>query len=69
VTLQKRFFKDPYRFDFLNLAENHFEKELEDGLVGHMTKFLLELNPKDVYLKENYSAILLYFIKYSMKLH
>jgi predicted nuclease of restriction endonuclease-like (RecB) superfamily len=35
--------KDPYCFDFLQLREKHDEKELEDALVAHVTKFLLEL--------------------------
>ena len=39
----KEMLKDPYKFDFLNLSENYFEKNLENGLVNHITKFLLEL--------------------------
>ena len=35
--------KDPYVFDFLTLAEDAREQELERGLVGHIRKFLLEL--------------------------
>ena len=35
--------KDPYVFDFLNLAERSRERELETGLVDHVGKFLLEL--------------------------
>ena len=35
--------KDPYCFDFLNLTQQHNEKELEDALIENMTKFLLEL--------------------------
>ncbi|WDF79051.1 PDDEXK nuclease domain-containing protein [Mucilaginibacter sp. KACC 22773] len=52
--LAKEIFKDPYKFDFLNLADNHFEKELEDGLVGHMTKFLLELGNGFSYVGRQY---------------
>ncbi|MCQ6958421.1 PDDEXK nuclease domain-containing protein [Mucilaginibacter aquariorum] len=52
--LAKEIFKDPYKFDFLNLAENHFERELEDGLVGHMTKFLLELGNGFSYVGRQY---------------
>lgn len=52
--LAKEVFKDPYKFDFLNLADNHFEKELEDGLVGHMTKFLLELGNGFSYVGRQY---------------
>lgn len=35
--------KDPYCFDFLTLREKFDEKELEDGLLDHIQKFLLEL--------------------------
>lgn len=35
--------KDPYCFDFLELKEKFDEKELEDGLLEHIQKFLLEL--------------------------
>jgi len=41
--LANQILKDPYCFDFLNLTEKHHEKELEDGLVEHLTHFLLEL--------------------------
>lgn len=35
--------KDPYNFDFLTLADDARERELEEGLVAHVRKFLLEL--------------------------
>lgn len=35
--------KDPYIFDFLTLSPNMQEKEIEDELTKHITKFLLEL--------------------------
>jgi predicted nuclease of restriction endonuclease-like (RecB) superfamily len=35
--------KDPYNFDFLTLRAKHDEKELEDALISHVTRFLLEL--------------------------
>ena len=41
--LAKELFKDPYKFDFLGLGEEHLEKHLENALVEHITKFLLEL--------------------------
>lgn len=34
---------DPYRFDFLSLGAEAGEHALEDGLLGHISKFLLEL--------------------------
>lgn len=36
-------FKDPYIFDFLTLADDYKEKDLENGLIEHLKKFLLEL--------------------------
>jgi predicted nuclease of restriction endonuclease-like (RecB) superfamily len=35
--------KDPYMFDFLTLADDAVERDLERGLVQHIEKFLLEL--------------------------
>lgn len=35
--------KDPYTFDFLILAEDARERELEQGLLAHLKNFLLEL--------------------------
>ena len=41
--LAQQTLKDPYVFDFLTLAEDARERELERGLVEHIRKFLLEL--------------------------
>ncbi len=35
--------KDPYVFDFMTLAEEAKEKDIEQQLVQHLTRFLLEL--------------------------
>ncbi len=35
--------RDPYNFDFLTLRERAAEREVEDGLLVHIRKFLLEL--------------------------
>lgn len=35
--------KDPYCFDFLTLAKNYREQELEQGLLDHIQKTLIEL--------------------------
>lgn len=35
--------KDPYLFDFLSLGDDAHEREIENALVRHITKFLLEL--------------------------
>jgi predicted nuclease of restriction endonuclease-like (RecB) superfamily len=41
--LAKQVIKDPYCFDFLTLVDEAREKEIEDGLITHLQKFLLEL--------------------------
>lgn len=41
--LARQALKDPYVFDFLTLAEDAAERELERGLLAHIRKFLLEL--------------------------
>ena len=35
--------KDPYLFDFLGLGMEAHEREIENGLIRHITRFLLEL--------------------------
>ncbi|WP_205765075.1 PDDEXK nuclease domain-containing protein [Aggregatibacter actinomycetemcomitans] len=35
--------KDPYLFDFLSLGEDAQEREIENALVQHITRFLLDL--------------------------
>lgn len=52
--LAKETLKDPYNFDFLTLTEKHDEKELENALVNHVTKFLLELGTGFSYLGQQY---------------
>lgn len=42
--------KDPYVFDFLVLTQDHNERELEKGLVKHITQFLLELGAGFAYM-------------------
>ena len=46
--------KDPYNFDFLTIREQHDEKELEDALINHVTKFLLELGAGFSYIGRQY---------------
>ena len=41
--LAQQALKDPYCFDFLTLRERYTKHELEDALVGNITRFLLEL--------------------------
>ncbi len=42
--------KDPYIFDFLTLTKEHNERDLELGLVKHITRFLLELGAGFAYI-------------------
>lgn len=41
--LAEQTLKDPYFFDFLSLGEEAHERAIEDALVSHITRFLLEL--------------------------
>lgn len=41
--LTQQLIKDPYNFDFLTIADDAQERELENALVRHMRDFLLEL--------------------------
>lgn len=41
--LAKQTLKDPYNFDFLTLDSDYRERELENGLMQNITRFLLEL--------------------------
>ena len=41
--LAQQTLKDPYIFDFLELQAGYKERDLEDQLVSHIRKFLLEL--------------------------
>ena len=41
--LAHQLLKDPYNFDFLTLAADAHEREVETGLVEHIQKFLVEL--------------------------
>ena len=48
--LTQQVLKDPYTFDFLTLTQQYNERELEQGLVDHITSFLLELGAGFAYL-------------------
>jgi len=52
--LARQTLKDPYKFDFLNRREKHDERELEDALIDHVTKFLLELGAGFSYIGRQY---------------
>lgn len=46
--------KDPYKFDFLGLENDALEKAIEDELIKHITKFLLELGKGFAFLGRQY---------------
>ncbi len=71
--LAKQTIKDPYIFDFLSLTKEHNERDLENGLIEHITSFLLELGagfaymgrqiPLSVGTREFYVDLLFYHTK------
>lgn len=52
--LAHQLLRDPYNFDFLTLTQRHNERELESGLVDHLTKFLLELGAGFAFVGRQY---------------
>jgi predicted nuclease of restriction endonuclease-like (RecB) superfamily len=52
--LAQQMLKDPYIFDFLSLADDYKEKDLENALTEHITKFLLELGAGFAYVGKQY---------------
>ncbi|PWQ98202.1 PDDEXK nuclease domain-containing protein [Leucothrix pacifica] len=48
--LAQQTLKDPYIFDFLTLRNDYNERELEQGLIEHITQFLLELGSGFAYM-------------------
>lgn len=46
--------KDPYLFDFLTLTDDYRERDLENGLVEQITRFLLELGKGFAYVGRQY---------------
>lgn len=52
--LAQQTLKDPYVFDFLTLHREHLEKDLEDGLIHHIQKFLIELGQGFAFMGRQY---------------
>lgn len=48
--LARESLKDPYRFDFLTLGAEASEREIEDALVTHISRFLIELGAGFAYV-------------------
>lgn len=72
--MAQQIFKDPYLFDFLGTAEPRREAELEQGLIDHVQKFLLELGAgfafvgRQVHLELGDSDFYLDLLFYHLKL-
>ncbi|MBX3257531.1 MAG: DUF1016 domain-containing protein [Chitinophagaceae bacterium] len=66
-------FKDPYKFDFFQLSEEAKERDLENALVDHISRFLVEMGKGFAYIgrqqhfehegKDYYIDLLLYHLK------
>lgn len=52
--LARETLKDPYNFAFLALDEQHREEELEQGLMDHIQKFLIELGQGFAFVGRQY---------------
>jgi predicted nuclease of restriction endonuclease-like (RecB) superfamily len=52
--LASQLLKDPYNFDFLTLGKDAHERDLEQGLLDHIRKFLLELGAGFAFLGSQY---------------
>ncbi len=48
--LAREMIKDPYNLDFLTLTQDFNERELEKGLIDHITRFLMELGAGFAYV-------------------
>jgi predicted nuclease of restriction endonuclease-like (RecB) superfamily len=54
--LAREALKDPYVFDFLNLTEDAQERDIEQALTTHITRFLLELGAGFAFVGRQYRA-------------
>ena len=52
--LAQQALKDPYSFDFLTLTKPYNEREIENQLINHITKFLLELGKGFAFIGRQY---------------
>lgn len=56
--LAKQMLKDPYIFDFITLATEYTERELESELVKHLEKFLVELGAGFAFVGRQYKLVI-----------
>lgn len=73
--LARETLKDPYIFDFLDLSDDAQEREVEDALLEHLTRFMLELGKGFAFVGRQYplevggEAFYLDLLFYHLKLH
>lgn len=73
--LARELFKDPYKFDFLQLSAEAQERDLENALVDHISKFLLEMGRgfsyvgRQVHLEKGGQDYFIDLLLYHLKLH
>jgi predicted nuclease of restriction endonuclease-like (RecB) superfamily len=49
--------KNPYNFDFLGLEDDALEREIENAMMEHITKFLLELGKGFAFVGKQYPLV------------
>lgn len=52
--LAQQTIKDPYIFDFLSMTKSYNERDIENQLISHITKFLLELGKGFAFIGRQY---------------
>jgi len=73
--LARNTLKDPYIFDFLGVAKEADEREIESAIVQHITRFLLELGAgfayvgRQVHLEVGGDDFFIDLLFYHLKLH
>jgi predicted nuclease of restriction endonuclease-like (RecB) superfamily len=55
--LAKETLKNPYNFDFLGLEDDALEREIENAMMEHITKFLLELGKGFAFVGRQYQLV------------
>lgn len=53
--LAQQYLKDPYIFDFVGLTKKYNERDIENQLIQHISKFLLELGKGFAYVGRQYN--------------
>lgn len=73
--LAQQSFKDPYFWDFLSLHDNALEREIENSLIKHLEKFLIDLGAGFAFVGRQYKLVVsntpyyLDLLFYNLKLH